>query len=127
MGVSQERLVLISILAVCAVTFLATLFGPWVGGRLPYAKLLNSLSVLLGLASIVQLKIAGWFDFVLKEYGDDEKYPYGPPSHITRQIIDDPDHPVRTAIRNYLFFDASFGANLAVAGLVVALVATWIG
>ncbi|PZQ96718.1 MAG: hypothetical protein DI533_14095 [Cereibacter sphaeroides] len=62
----------------------------------------------------------------MREFGDEEKYPYGPPSHITRRIIDNPDRPIRTAVRNYLFFEPNTGARLAVASIVIALMATWI-
>jgi len=44
-------------------------------------------------AGVVQLEVSGLFQKIMDVYGDEEKYPYGPPSHITRQIIDNPDRP----------------------------------
>ncbi|EPE97331.1 hypothetical protein [Rhizobium grahamii] len=96
-------------------------------GPLPAGKLLNSAAALLGLASVLQLRVSGWFDFVMEEYGDQEKYPFGPPSHITRQIIetDDPNQPIVREARNILFVEAETGFKLGVASLVVALAAAW--
>lgn len=106
---------------ICTFAGLAGLFSM----KAPAAKLLNSAAALLGLASVLQLKLSGWFDAVLAEYADVEKYPYGPPSAITRQIIDNPDAPIQTAIRNFLFFDAETGFKLGVVSLAVALIAAW--
>jgi len=94
--------------------------------NIPSAKLANTASALLGLASMLQLRISGWFDGVMRIYSDQARYPYGPPSHVTREIIDNPDHPIRTWLRNALFFDPNFGAYLAVASLLMALAAVWV-
>ena len=61
------------------------------------SKWLSTASVLTGLAGVVQLEISGLFEHWVEKYSDTSKYPYGPPSHITRQLSDvgDPDRPVR--------------------------------
>ena len=120
----SDRLVLLLVLAIGATLFACSVFG-YASGRIPGQKLLNSSSVALGLASILQLRVSGWFDAVISEFGDESKYPYGPPSYITRHIIDDPDHPFRTEVRNYAFFDANFGAHLAIVSLLLAMFAIW--
>lgn len=104
----------------------AALYGVAFSAQVPLQKLLNTLSVAFGLASIIQLKSAGWFEAVAAEYFDESKYPYGPPSIITRQIIDNPDSPWLSYVRNYFFYDANFGASLAVASLLVAGAAIWV-
>lgn len=89
-------------------------------------RFMNSASALMGLASLAQLQVSGWFERILAIYGDETKFPYGPPSEITRQIIDNPDHPVQTWLRNTLFFEPGTGAFLAVTSLIIAVVAAWL-
>ncbi|ARP66535.1 hypothetical protein A9K65_026700 [Mesorhizobium sp. WSM1497] len=93
---------------------------------LPTAKLINTASGLLALASLAQLQVSGWFDKVMQVYGDESQYPFGPPSYITRQIIDNPDHPFQTLVRNTLFFHSGTGVWLAVASIILAIVAAWL-
>lgn len=89
-------------------------------------KWLASAGLLLTIAGVFQLDISGLFDKIVDHYGDEQKYPGGPPSYITRQIIDNPDSPVRTWLRNTLFFNAKTGLWLIVTGTVIELVAVWV-
>jgi hypothetical protein len=89
------------------------------------AKLLGSSGLFLDIAGIIQLEVSGAFDKLIERYGDIEQYPYGPPSYITRQIIDDPDRPIRNGIRNSLFFEHRTGIGLLIAGFVLQLSAVW--
>ena len=61
-------------------------------------KLLNISALVLSLAGLVQLEITGLFEKVFNFYADEGKFPYGPPSHFTRDLfeIQDPDRPIRT-------------------------------
>lgn len=93
--------------------------------RLPTSKLLQTASSLTGLASILQLKISGWFGSVMAHYGDVNKFPFGPPGEIARQIIDDPDSPIQAAIWNTVFFDAETGARLGLVSILIGIWATW--
>lgn len=86
---------------------------------------LSTTGILWELAGITQLAISGFFERIFAEYSNEGKYPYGPPSHITRNIIDNPDTPVKTGIRNLLFFDNRTGAGLIIFGLLLQLVAVW--
>jgi hypothetical protein len=90
------------------------------------AKLVGSAGLFLDIAGIIQLELSGAFERLVDEYGNVEKYPGGPPSRITRQIIDDPDAPFRTALRNFLFFEHRAGIWLLVAGFVLQLSSVWI-
>lgn len=65
------------------------------------------------------------FQKLVEFYGDEQKFPYGPPSHVTRQIIDNPDRPFTTWLRNLCFFNVSTGFWLIVVGTVVQVVAVW--
>ena len=99
----------------------ALLLG-WSGSQ----KLLSSCGLLATLTGVVQLEISGLFDRIFKEYGNEEKYPYGPPSYITREIIDDPDHTFRTWLRNVSFFRPSTGFWFIVVGTLIQVVAVWV-
>lgn len=94
--------------------------------HVPMAKWLNTASGFFGLSAIFQARTSGWFDSVLEVYGDDKKFPYGPPSHITREIIDNPDTPIRTWLRNTLFFEARTALLLGIVGIVSAMIAAWL-
>jgi hypothetical protein len=72
------------------------------------------------------VEVSGLFKKIMEVYGDEEKYPYGPPSYITRQIIDNPDRPARTWLRNVSFFDIRTGFWLIVGGTLVQVVAVWV-
>mgnify|MGYP003627763462 CR=1 FL=1 len=43
----------------------------------------------------------------MDEYGSENEFPYGSPSYITRQIIDNPDRPFSTWVRNILHLQCS--------------------
>jgi hypothetical protein len=91
----------------------------------PTGRWLTSAGLLFDIAGIVQLEISGWFDEIIREYGDVEKYPHGPPSRITREIIDDPDRKVRTWFRNKFFFERRTGFQLLLAGFVFQYLGDW--
>lgn len=89
-------------------------------------KWFASSGLLATAAGVVQLEVSGLFQRIMDVYGDEEKYPYGPPSYVTRQIIDNPDRPVRTWVRNVCFFDIRTGFWLIVGGTLVQVVAVWL-
>lgn len=115
---SVERKILQSLLAAGCIAFVMALIGP-------ASKWLTTSGLIFDMAGLVQLNISGLFECIIEKYGDETKYPYGPPSHITRRIIDDPDNPLRTRVRNVLYFDSKTGFRLIVAGCVLQLVGAW--
>ncbi len=52
------------------------------------------------MAGIVQIDVSGLIGKVLEHFGDEEKYRGGPPLYIIREVIDNPDTPVCTWMRN---------------------------
>ena len=60
------------------------------------SRWLNSAGVILELGGVFHLIVSGLFDWIVGEYCSEKKYPFGPPWYINREIIDDPDTPVRT-------------------------------
>lgn len=93
---------------------------------LPPGKLFSTASALAGLVALLQLDVAGIFEKLMDVYGDDEKFPYGPPSHITREVIWNPDTPVRSWLSAKLYFDPATGYWLAIVSLVLAVLGTWL-
>lgn len=89
-------------------------------------KFLASAGLIATAAGLFQLDISGLFEKIMDEYGDFEKYPYGPPSHITREIIDNPDTPIRTWFRSRCFFDIRTGFWIIVIGTLIQVLAVWI-
>lgn len=115
----KTRALLIVLLLGALVSIAMSLHGP--SGRW-----LTSAGLLFDIAGIVQLELSGLFDDIMRQYGDAEKYPYGPPSNITRHIIDNPDTPIRTWIRNKLFFERRTGFELIFLGFVFQYLGDWI-
>jgi hypothetical protein len=114
---SKALLLLALIIGACTCLSLALIWDR--------SKWLTSAGLMFDLAGIVQLEISGLFGRIIDEYDDEKKYPYGPPSHITRKIIDNPDRPVRTHLRNTLFFELRTGFRLIVLGCALQLAGVW--
>lgn len=89
-------------------------------------KLISTSGLIATLAGIIQLEISGLFDKIFDMYNDIEKYPYGAPSYVTRQTIDNPDKPIQTKLRNILFFDMRTGFWLIVCGTIIQIIAIWL-
>jgi hypothetical protein len=89
-------------------------------------KWVNSAGLMFDVGGVVQLHISGLFDEIVQKYGNEEKYPFGPPSHITRRIIDDPARPIRMWIRTFLFLESTAGFYLLLAGFAFQFMGTWV-
>jgi len=108
--------------ATLAVAFVyALLTGCW-----PAGKILGTMSAVSALAAIAQLSVSGFWERVLEPFKDDAKFPYGPPSAIVREVIDNPDTPIRSEIRRRVFFDPTTGAFLGIVSTVAGGVAVWL-
>jgi hypothetical protein len=109
-------------------TVASAIMGVWCVLRsLPAAaKWIGTSGLLATVTGVVQLEVSGLFEKILTHYGDDEKYPYGPPSYITREIIDNPDRPFSTWLRNTCYFNAGTGFWLIVLGTMTQVVAVWV-
>lgn len=90
------------------------------------AKWVGTSGLLATVTGVVQLEVSGLFEKILTQYGNAEKYPYGPPSYITREIIDNPDRPFSTWLRNTCYFNARTGFWLIVLGTMTQVVAVWV-
>ncbi|SAL06082.1 hypothetical protein AWB67_06567 [Caballeronia terrestris] len=98
----------------------------WYVGNASQGRWASTAGLVTALAGVVQLEISGLFTKVIDHYSDETKYPYGPPSYITRQIIDNPDTPIRTQVGNVLFFNMRTGFWLIVCGTVLQIIGSWL-
>jgi hypothetical protein len=89
--------------------------GRWIG----------TAGLITALAGFIQLDVSGFFDALIENYLDSGIHPGGPPSRITREIIDNPDAPLRTGARNWLFFHPKTGFWLVIAGTTLQVLAVW--
>jgi hypothetical protein len=121
-----QRTFLVFLLLLAVGFLIASLVGMTSFPHVTVAKLVGSSGLFLDIAGIVQLESSGAFEKLMDKYGNVEDYPYGPPSHVTRRIIDDADAPLKTALRNHLFFEHRTGIWFLVAGFVLQLSAVWI-
>jgi hypothetical protein len=123
---ANRSFIVVAVLAAIACVG-AALSGFWVEG-IASGRLINSASAVLGLASLSQLKESGWFDRFVDIYLDEENFPSGPPSHEMRRYytVDNPEQPLRSAVRIALFHNSKVGGYFAVASLLLALMGAWL-
>jgi len=93
----------------------------------PTGRWLTSAGLLFDIAGIVQLELSGLFEDILERFSDEKKYPYGPPSHITRRIIkdDNPDTPIRSWIQRKVFLEKRTGFQLIFVGFIFQYLGDW--
>ena len=118
-----ERLVFNSLMLCAAAALSATVILA-IGGA-GWQKMLATHAGLLQLAGLFQLEVSGLFSRVIDHYSDEAEYPYGPPSNVTRRIIDDPDKPIEMAVRNALYFRPRTGFWLIAAGTMIQTILIW--
>jgi hypothetical protein len=115
----RERFVLLILLVGAIVATMASVTGS-------ASRWITSAGLMLVMAGIVQLDISGLFDQIAAKYFNEKHYPYGPPSHITREIIDNPDAPILMVLRNTLFINGRTGFWLLAIAFVFQLISTWL-
>ena len=91
-----------------------------------WTKLLETSSVLFAITGLVQLELTGFFDNLIRKFSDEEKYPYGPPSRISREILDNPETPYLTYLKNLFFYNRKFGLGLLFLSSFIQLLLIWI-
>jgi hypothetical protein len=89
-------------------------------------KWLASSGLLTTATGVFQLEISGLFKRIMELYDNEEKFPYGPPSYLTRQVIDNPDRPFAMWVRNTCFFNVATGFWLIIVGTFVQILAVWV-
>jgi len=89
------------------------------------SKLIGTSGLLATLAGVLQLEVSGLFTKIFEEYGDVEKYPYGPPSYITREVIANPDSLALVWLKGVAFHNPATGFWCIVVGTLLQVVAVW--
>lgn len=122
---SYERIAFVFLLTI---TLVVTMLGIYCAfnGWTNDAKLLGTAGLLATVTGVVQLEVSGFFKKIIEYYDDEKKYPYGPPSHVIREIIDNPDTAIFTWFRNICFFNVSTGFWLIVIGTLIQVLAVWL-
>jgi len=90
------------------------------------SKWIASTGLFATVTGVVQFEVSGLFQKIMEIYGDEEKYPYGPPSYITREIVANPDRPFVTCLQHVCFFNVKTGFWLIVIGTLIQVVAVWV-
>lgn len=90
------------------------------------SKIFVSTGLVVAIAAILQAEISGVFVGLWEVYGDEEKFPHGPPSHFVRETIDNPDTPLRNRIRGYVFFNKRTAIHLVLFSILLQLIGTWL-
>lgn len=114
------RLLYISSLLVAVVFAVVFLLG------LYKDESISSVGIMLVISGLLQLEVSGSITKIIAYYSNEEKFPYGPPSHVTRTIADNPDTPCRTILKNLFFHNPHTGLWLIVLGSLVQLVSLWV-
>lgn len=117
-----ERQTFIVLLVATLIGLAISIYSVIAGGANP-AKWLASSGMLATASGVFQLEVSGLFKKVLDKYSSENGFPYGSPSYITRQIIDNPDRPFSTWVKNILFYNAATGFWLIIAGTFIQIIA----
>jgi TM2 domain-containing membrane protein YozV len=90
------------------------------------AKLLTTHGLALTIAGLLQLEVSGLLENIMDRFSDEKEYPYGPPSHIMREIYNDPDSSISGFIENLLFYKPRTGFWLIVLGTAAQILGAWL-
>lgn len=102
----------------------AALLNLAIGGGQP-ERLLIAVGILCEVSGIVQFIGSMRFVAMLRTYSDVTKYPYGPPSHMMRRVVDDPDAPKSVRVEDALTQKPWIGGGVFAIGMLLHLVTLW--
>lgn len=89
------------------------------------SKMISSSSVLFGIAGLLQLELTGFFDKVFRDLSDAADAGVYP-SHIYRNIITNPGQPLRTFIKDLIYYNRKCGYSFLLIGSVIQIISIWI-
>lgn len=108
-----------------------------IGVLLLNSKLTNSAGLLLDVTGVIRIFIDEEWVEILKYYDDEKKYPYGPPSYVTRELFKDTgniadfvsddteDMKELQKKESALFWHEKRGFIFLICGFLGQLIATW--
>lgn len=128
MRITQSWLLVLLVLSAIGAcfTFYLLFWGPQCGRFCHAHRWAGTVSGMLVCTAFFQFGTTRWMAQVEAVYLNEKRFPYGPPSVITRAIIDHPDYPVASALRHFLFYDPTFAAMLGFGAGVFAILSYWI-
>lgn len=118
------KFILVGLIAINFIILVIVLFKAF--SEVPETgKWIQTLGLTLGLTGVFQTTTSEFFTKILDyiQKLDDEDQPL--PSHLIREVIDDPDRPIKTKIRNALFFNPKTGFWIVCISFVVEIVGVW--
>lgn len=119
-----SKTVLLIMLALTIVAVGLAVWGACIGDPRT-SNLFLTASIFAGVVAAVQLDVAGFFGKLFDVYSDTKKYPFGPPSQVTREMIDHPDWALSSGLRDTLFYDTRFAFWIAMLSFLLSLIGTW--
>lgn len=119
-----ERALTVVLLIGSLASLAAAIWSHWANPGMT-GRFYSTAGTLLQLAGLFQLEVSGLFSKLLETYGDDDRFPLGPPSSVTRFLTDNPDDTVFGRFRNRIFHEVSTGFWLIVAGTIVQIAGVW--
>ena len=90
------------------------------------ASCAQTASGLFAIAALVQLHLVDFFETSIQPFFDEARYPFGPPSAITRHMIDNPDTPTINNIKSFVIWSPKFGFSLGIISAVCGIWSAWI-
>ncbi len=120
----NQRLFLICLLLVNVIFAGAVIYSALNQSSLT-SKLIQTLGLLVGLTGVVQIAISDFFNAIIHQLNELDDCNKGLPSVLIRQVIDNPDRPIKTKIRNLLFFNPKTGFWIVCISFLVEIVGVW--
>jgi hypothetical protein len=80
---------------------------------------------MIGLTGVVQIAISDFFSEIFRQLEEFDDCNKGLPSILVRQVIDDPDRPIKTKLRNVLFFSPKTGFWIVAISFLVEIAGVW--
>lgn len=89
------------------------------------SQLIQTFGITLGLTGFYQVANSDFFGMILNKLQRADGISSSLPSHLVRQVIDNPDRPLRTKLRNLIFFEPKTGFYLIVLSFFVEILGIW--
>lgn len=90
-------------------------------------KMLSSSGLLFALSGLMQLEVSGLFEDIKSIYADEDRYPFGPPHHITRMVIEEASgNPILSRLKHLFLSQRRTGFILISLGEMLQLFGMWL-
>jgi hypothetical protein len=100
--------------------------GAMILGHATASKWIATAGSLMTIAGLLQADVSGWFESVAAAYSDSDKYPSGPPSHLTHELHAVPEDLILHGLSDILFKEQQTAFWLVVFGTLLQVLAMWL-